>query len=153
MSPPLSDFLDRVTDWAVHQPTIVAVAHIGSHARGKARPDSYIDVVLLCEELRKCLAHTSWLHHFGAVQRCDTEAWGVVTSPRVHYQEGFEVEFGMTTLAWAALPVDPGTRHVVSHGMRILWDREGLLGRLREAVSVSQRSHIPYCMLGMRPEL
>ena len=34
MSPPVSDFLDRVTDWAAHQPTIVAVALVGSHARG-----------------------------------------------------------------------------------------------------------------------
>jgi hypothetical protein len=61
----------------------------------------------------------------------------VVTSLRVHYTESFEVEFGLTTRAWAGLPVDPGTQDVVSHGMRILWDREGLLTRLQEAVSVS----------------
>jgi hypothetical protein len=63
--------------------------------------------------------------------------WGVVTSLRVHYKESFEVEFSLTTRAWAGLPVDPGTQDVVSHGMRILWDREGLLTRLQEAVSVS----------------
>jgi aminoglycoside 6-adenylyltransferase len=61
----------------------------------------------------------------------------MVTSLRVYYTEGLEVEFGMTTLAWAAVPVDPGTRHVVAHGMRILWDREGLLARLQEAGSAS----------------
>jgi predicted nucleotidyltransferase len=133
----VSDFLDCVTAWAAHQPTIAAVALGGSHARGEARSDSDIDVVLLCEEPHACLAHTSWIHSFGAVERCHTEAWGVVTSLRVYYTEGLEVEFGMTTLAWAAVPVDPGTRHVVSHGMCILWDREGLLARLREAVSVS----------------
>ena len=137
MSPPVSDFLDRVTDWVAHQPTIAAVALVGSHARGEARPDSDIDVVLLCEEPHAFLAHTSWIHSFGTVERCHTEAWGLVTSLRVHYKEGLEVEFGMTTLAWAGLPVDPGTQDVVSHGMRILWDREGLLGRLWEAVSVS----------------
>jgi len=116
----VSDFLDRVTDWAAHQPTIAAVALVGSHARGAARPDSDIDLVLLCEEPHEFLAHTSWIHHFGTVERCHTEAWGVVTSLRVHYKESLEVEFGLTTLAWAAVPVDPGTRHVVSHGMRIL---------------------------------
>jgi predicted nucleotidyltransferase len=46
MSPPVSDFLDRVTDWSAHQPTIAAVALVGSHARSEARPDSDIDVVL-----------------------------------------------------------------------------------------------------------
>jgi predicted nucleotidyltransferase len=137
VSPPISDFLERVTDWAAHQPTIAAVALVGSHARGAARPDSDIDVVLLCEEPHAFLAHTSWIHHFGAVARCHTEAWGVVTSLRVHYTDSVEVEFGLTTRAWAGLPVDPGTQDVVSHGMRILWDREGLLARLQEAVSVS----------------
>jgi hypothetical protein len=62
---------------------------------------------------------------------------GVVTSLRVHYTESFEVEFALTTLAWAGLPVDPGTRYVVAHGMCILWDREGVLAQLQEAVSAS----------------
>jgi predicted nucleotidyltransferase len=137
VSSPVSDFLDCVTDWAAHQPTIAAVALVGSHARGAARPDSDIDLVLLCEELHAFLADTSWIHRFGEVRTCHTEDWGMVTSLRVHYRESVEVEFGLTTLAWAAFPVDPGTRHVVSHGMRILWDREGLLGRLREVVSAS----------------
>ena len=133
----VSDFLDRVTDWAAHQPTIAAVALVGSHARGAARPDSDIDLVLVCEEPHAFLADTSWIHRFGEVRTCHMEDWGMVTSLRVHYRESVEVEFGLTTLAWAAFPVDPGTRHVVSHGMRILWDREGLLGRLREVVSAS----------------
>jgi len=83
------------------------------------------------------LVETSWIHRFGAVERCHTEDWGMVTSLRVHYRESVEVEFGLTILAWAAFPVDPGTKDVVSHGMRILWDREGLLARLQETVSAS----------------
>jgi uncharacterized protein len=137
VSPPVSDFLDSLRDWAAHQPTIAGVALVGSYARGEARPDSDIDVVLLCEEPHAFVAHTSWIHSFGAVERCLTEDWGMVTSLRVYYTEGLEVEFGMTTLAWATVPVDPGTQDVVSHGMRILWDREGLLARLQEAVSAS----------------
>src|SRR4029434_5515360 len=89
-----------------------------------------ITAIIICTNL----AHTAWIHHFGAVARCHTEAWGVVTSLRVHYTESFEVEFGLTTRAWAGLPVDPGTQDVVSHGMRILWDREGLLARLHDGV-------------------
>jgi len=126
-----------VTDWAAHQPTIAAVALVGSHARGEARPDSDIDIVLLCEEPHTFLVDTSWIHSFGAVERCHTEDWGMVTSLRVYYTEGLEVEFGMTTLAWAAVPADSGTRHVVAQGMCILWDREGVLARLQEAVSTS----------------
>ena len=69
----VSDFLDRMMNSAAHQPTIAAVALVGSHARGEARPDADIDLVLLCEEPHAFLAHTSWIHHFGAVERCHTE--------------------------------------------------------------------------------
>ena len=137
MSPLVSDILDRVRDRAVYQPTIAAVALVGSHARGAARPDSDIDLVLLCEEPHAFLAHTSWIHRFGEVRTCHTEDRGRVTSLRVHYRQSLEVEFGLTTPAWAAFPVDPGTKHVVSQGMRILWDGEGLFARLQEAVSAS----------------
>src|SRR5262245_4225125 len=43
----VSDFLDCVTDWAAHQPTISAVPIVGSHVRGEARSDSDMDLVLL----------------------------------------------------------------------------------------------------------
>jgi len=132
----ISHFLHRMAAWAAQQSAIMGVALVGSHARGAARPDSDIDLVLLCTEPDAFLTDTAWIHLFGAVETCHTEEWGLVTSLRVHYKEGFEVEFGMTTLVWAGLPVDPSTRRVVSHGMRILVDREGILGRLREAVAV-----------------
>jgi predicted nucleotidyltransferase len=137
MQPSVTDFLHRVTAWAASQPTISGVALVGSYARGEARADSDIDLVLLCTEPASLLIDTSWLHLFGAVERCQTEDWGLVQSLRVHYRESFEVEFGITSRVWAALPVDPGTQHVVAHGMRLLMDRDGLLGRLLEAVTVS----------------
>ena len=133
----VSDFLNRVRDWAAHQPTIAGVALVGSYARGEARPDSDVDVMLLCTEPRGFLTETCWIHRFGEVRTCQTEDWGVVTSLRVHYRPRLEVEFGVTALVWAAVPIDPGTKNVVSQGMRILWDRESLLARLQEAVSAS----------------
>ena len=132
---PVSVLLDRVIAWAARQPTISGVALVGSHARGAARVDSDIDLVLLCTEPRVFLGDTSWIQHFGPVERCQTEDWGAVTSLRVHYGDGVEVEFGLTTPLWAELPVDLGTQQVVSQGMRILVDRDGALCRLAEAVA------------------
>jgi predicted nucleotidyltransferase len=137
MQPSVADFLRRVTEWAASQPTISGVALVGSYARGEARADSDIDLVLLCTEPGSFLTDTSWLHLFGAVERCQTEDWGLVQSLRVHYRERFEVEFGITSRVWAALPIDPGTQHVVAHGMRPIMDREGLLGRLLGAMTTS----------------
>jgi predicted nucleotidyltransferase len=131
MHPSVSDFLHRVTDWAASQPAISGVALVGSYARGEARADSDIDLVLLCTEPDAFLTDTAWLHLFGTVERYQTEDWGLVQSLRVYYRESFEVEFGITSRVWAALPIDSGTQHVIGHGIRLLIDREGLLGRLR----------------------
>jgi predicted nucleotidyltransferase len=131
------EFLNGVIVWATAQPGISGVALVGSHARGEARPDSDIDLVLLCTAPQAFLSDTSWVQDFGEVEARQTEDWGLVTSLRVHYQSGIEVEFGMTTPEWARLPVDPGTRSVVLHGMQILMDRTGSLGQLQEAVAAS----------------
>lgn len=135
MAPVIAAFLDRVTEWAQSQPTILGVALVGSHARGEARADSDIDLVLLCANLQVFLSDVSWIERFGDIDTCQTEDWGMVTSLRVHYRHGLEVEFGMITPEWAACPVDPGTQSVVLRGMRILLDRKGGLGKLQEAVS------------------
>lgn len=131
----VAEFLNRVTDWAVHQPTLSGIALVGSHARGEARPDSDIDLVLLCTHPNAFLDDISWVRLFGEVATCQTEAWGRVTSLRVSYRNGLEVEFGLTTPAWAQFPIDAGTRQVVSNGMRILLDKEGTLERLLDTVS------------------
>lgn len=40
-------FLSAVVQWASAQPDIVAVALVGSHARGTAKPTSDVDLVIL----------------------------------------------------------------------------------------------------------
>ena len=51
----------------------------------------------------------------------------MVTSLRVFYQDGLEVEFGIITAEWAALPPDNGNARVIAGGMQILVDKAGLL--------------------------
>ena len=133
--PSVVEFFNSVTEWAQNQFAISGVALVGSHARGEARPDSDIDLVLLCDDPQVFLSDMSWIERFGNVESCQTEDWGMVTSLRVHYRHGLEVEFGMTTTAWAGLPIDPGTKSVVMNGMRILMDRNGELSQLWQMVS------------------
>lgn len=77
---------------ALVAPGSVAAGLVGSWARGNARPDSHVDVVLLTErrlrlasglEVEVCIGHPSW---------AETD------------------------------PVDAGTRRIVSDGIRVLWD-------------------------------
>jgi hypothetical protein len=129
--------LHQVITWAQSQPTITGVALVGSHARGTARPDSDVDLVLLCTSPQTLVDEPTWTQLFGAVRTCQTENWGVLTSLRVYYRHGLEVEFGLTTPQWAAIPVDAGTQRVVADGMRLLWDPQGVLEQLWQAVSQS----------------
>ena len=48
----------------------------------------------------------------------------MLTSLRVLYTSGLEVEFGLTTRDWARLPLDFGTQMVISDGINVLFERE-----------------------------
>lgn len=68
-----------------------------------------------------------WIQRFGQVQQQQIEDYGLLTSIRVWYADGREVEYGLTDEKWAAWPLDEGTRRVISDGMRILFERAPLL--------------------------
>jgi predicted nucleotidyltransferase len=125
----LARFLEQVAEWASDQKDILAVALVGSHARGEARWDSDIDLVLLAEDPQKYLGDAGWPEQFGPVLRRQTEYYALVTSVRVWYAGGREVEFGWTSRAWAAEPLEEGTRRVIQDGMRVIFERGTILSR------------------------
>jgi predicted nucleotidyltransferase len=124
--------LDQVRAWAMSHPDVRAVALVGSHARGTASRDSDVDLVLLTEHPSKLADDTSWVSNFGTPEKLALEDWGRVTSVRVWYRAGLEVEFGLATLAWATEP-DEGTRRVLADGYRVLLDRDAVFVRLGES--------------------
>lgn len=125
--------INSIRTWASTRPDLQALALIGSHTRGEARPDSDLDVVLVVQEPSAYLTDHSWVSTFGSPARIATEDWGALTSLRVHYTDGLEIEFGLTTPAWCSLPVDPGTRRVTQAGCVPLLDPHGLLRNLQQA--------------------
>ncbi len=128
-------FLDQVRQWATQGRDVIAVALVGSWAIRTATPASDVDLVIIVNDPQRSLADNQWLQHFGQVLRTSDEDWGVVQSKRVFYANGLEVEFGITSRKWASTaPVDPGTKKVVEHGVRILVDRNGILDSLLRAV-------------------
>jgi hypothetical protein len=123
-------FLDRLTHWAAEQPDIQAAALVGSHARGSAGPTSDVDLVILADAPERFLTDRTWVETFGTPTAVHREEYGALTSLRVHYDDGLEVEFGFTPVRWAQEPVDPGTRKVISGRMRVLFERGPILSRL-----------------------
>jgi hypothetical protein len=58
-------FLAQLAEWAARCDDVVGVALVGSHARGTARPNSDVDVVILAEDPRRYLDDTARVTHFG----------------------------------------------------------------------------------------
>ncbi len=135
----VDDFLQRFTRWASSEAGILAAALVGSYARGQGRPDSDVDLVLICASPQYYLASPRWVLEFGDVAGRRFEDYGKLTSLRVWYGNGLEVEYGIAGKDWAALPLDEGTRQVIADGMVILYERDGLLSRHLPAAQVSRQ--------------
>jgi predicted nucleotidyltransferase len=122
--------------WAAAAPGIVAIAVVGSHARGTARVGSDVDIVIICTDPKKYLESIGWLSEFGGVEKTEREDWGLVQSWRVFYQSGIEVEFCITTEEWCSHEaIDSGTGRVIKGGAKIVFDPRSLLSDLILAVS------------------
>ena len=121
-----------IVSWAEREPAIIAVAIVGSWARGEPRMDSDADVVVLTEDPR-FVADESWIVDLfdGDAGLVRTVDWGALTERRVRLSSGVEIEFGFARPSWADVePLDPGTREVVSDGCEAWYDPAGLVATL-----------------------
>src|SRR5512138_1534227 len=130
---PAEEFIHQFTVWVQSQPDVRAAALVGSYARRQARPDSDVDLVLICSRAADYLADLSWTLQFGEVREHQVEDYGKVISIRAWYEDGLEVEYGITDEDWAASPLDEGTRRVISDGMVVLYEQDSLLSRHQPA--------------------
>ena len=130
MSHSIEKFLDDLTAWASQQEDIQALVLVGSYANDTYTAISDVDVVILCEHPQHFLDHATWIERFGKVERWRIEDYGRVTSVRVWYQQGREVEFGITDPQWGSDPADQGTQQVIRAGARILMARDNRFSQL-----------------------
>jgi predicted nucleotidyltransferase len=131
----IRSFLETLSHWAKTQPDIRAVTLVGSFARGAAREDSDVDVVLMTETPQRYLQDAAWLNTFGQVASITDEDWGMVQSRRTFYSDGFEIEFSITTPQWASSdPLEEGTRRVIADGAQIIYDPDSIAAALIQAV-------------------
>jgi uncharacterized protein len=135
MASKVEEFLDALRRWALGREDVLAMALVGSQARGTARPESDVDLVILAADPAVYRADDAWVSSFGLAERVQDEDWGLVMSKRVRYGGGLEVESGIASARWAKTdPADAGTARVVRDGFRILHDPAGLLHTLRTAI-------------------
>ena len=127
---------EEVAAWARTQPDVRGVALVGSHARGRARLGSDVDLVVLTDAPEARAADTTWFT--GRVPRSRlirAQAWGPLLERRFRLASGLHVEVGLVAPSWAAVPLDDGTRRVLAGGCRVLEDPDGLLVAVVEAAA------------------
>jgi predicted nucleotidyltransferase len=117
--------------WAHHHPDVRGLALVGSWAREAAHANSDVDLLLLTDKPSIFTDRQDWTEDLGAVGITGKQQWGPVAERRLLLPSGLELDVGVAPTAWAATnPVDAGTRDVVSAGVRILHDPDGLLTRV-----------------------
>ena len=122
-------FIKEITDWISKQSDIQVAALVGSYANDTATQESDIDLVIVTKEPIKYIADIQWAVQFGNIERQQCEDYGLVTSLRVWYTRGLEVEYGITDLRWTTDPLDEGTREVIKNGIQVLFERGNILSR------------------------
>lgn len=133
----INSFIEKLRFWSSEQPDIEASAIVGSWARGTARADSDIDVIVITSEPSKLLDDNAWFEQFGQVEKFKREDWGLVQSLRVHYANGQEIEFGITTGEWISpIEIELASGQIMRDGMMIVYDPQQAL---RQALSSAQR--------------
>lgn len=129
-------FLASLVAFAEARDDVRAVALVGSRARGVARPDSDVDVVMLSTEPETYIDGDDWIRRFPGATLLATRRWGALTERRLLLGNGIEVDFGVACPSWASTqPLDPGTARVARDGLVVLHDRDGLLAQVVAAAT------------------
>jgi uncharacterized protein len=131
----LDHVLQATLALARSEASVVAVALVGSCARGTPGPDSDIDLVVLSSDVEDLRRRQDWFAHFGTVQLVGNRQFGDVTERRLRRDDGVEIEIGLASPLWAAIdPLDSGTARVVREGFTVIVDNDDLLAELEAAV-------------------
>jgi hypothetical protein len=139
--------VNAVAAWARAHEDIRALALAGSWARGDARPDSDLDLLLLSERANEYRRRSDWLAEIDfagpgyRVLTSEDASYGVAWSRHVRLLPAAEVELAFAPCSWARTdPVDAGTRSIVKDALRTILDKDRILAKLVEAVASGMRA-------------
>jgi uncharacterized protein len=132
----VEDLLERAVRWARGRSEIVALAVIGSWARGEATDDSDLDLLLLTDVPGNYVERDDLLlSGFVMARITGTRPSGGLTERRLGFSSGLEVEVDVGAPAWAGVdPLDDAAATVAAEGMLVLWDPCKVLAELMAAL-------------------
>ena len=121
------DFIEDFMRWATKRKDIRAAALMGSYAREELDKDSDVDLVIITETPQKYMTDTEWIRVFGKVITKNVEEYEKITSLRIWYESGLEIEFGFTNREWIQTMTREELKQIKADGLRVLFEKEKLL--------------------------
>ncbi|RTL36605.1 MAG: hypothetical protein EKK48_25540 [Candidatus Melainabacteria bacterium] len=133
----LDEFLRSLNTWCGQRQDLLGLLLIGSYARGTAKPDSDVDLILISMQPLAYVDNCRWAEVFGAIKKAELEDWGLVKSWRIIFQTGLEVEFGITDMDWLSQEQLQGsTGKIIADGAQIIFDPRGELAESIRSVKL-----------------
>jgi predicted nucleotidyltransferase len=124
-------FLGNFKEWSKQQTHIKGVAVVGSFARGDFHSNSDVDLTIISTNKDLTLEIIKNEFNFGNIESSTLEEWGILTSLRIFYDNGLEVEYGVVTDQWVKEPLDKGTKNVVKNGFKVVTEKEDIFYSVR----------------------
>ena len=121
------DFIEDFMRWATKRKDIRAAALVGSYAREELEKDSDVDLVIITETPQRYITNTEWTRVFGKSIAQEVEEYGKLTSLRVWYESGLEIEYGFTTREWVQSLSEKDIKQITNDGLRVLFEKEKIL--------------------------
>ena len=139
----LDDILNLTVEFAQGNADVIAVGLCGSWARGNAKSDSDIDLLILVRNKSK-FKKTNWIKDLAfekineKVEHFKDKIYGLVWSRHIFLNSKAQIEFSFAESSWANTEnLDKGTHKVVSDGFKIIYDPELILNKLVEKVRIA----------------
>lgn len=107
-----------------HTSDIECILVVGSVARGTNTIGSDLDIMIITTNKSFLVQDKSFIEYFGIVINSKIEYYRACTSIRVWYQDENEIEFEIVDPSWISLPLDSGTRKVLTEGYKIIIDKK-----------------------------
>lgn len=120
----VEEFITTLKEFSINEIGIKSVIVVGSYARGKNTETSDLDLCIITNNKKQIIDNLEFIKKFGEFNQKQLEYYGACTSIRVWYKNGLEVEFGIVEPSWISLPLDDGTRKVLSDGYKVIIDKE-----------------------------
>ncbi|WP_028610896.1 hypothetical protein [Paenibacillus harenae] len=124
MRPDHYSLLYRFVTWAGGQPHIDGIALIGPCADDENEEVTEMSFVIVSDKKTKTAEAILHQFPFDAIEQAMKEERGALTSIRIEYGSGIEVDFGIVEESWLTGELEGAAAASAMEGFKVIWEKE-----------------------------